>query len=195
MMGRTHALLGFNCLWLLEGVGSASSILGGGSPLADAGRFTLCAIAVTLGSLLPDLDAPASLLQGVSLGGIRPVAPVAWMLHRQFGHRGFLHSLPALGLLAILTALIGGATGSFDFWIWLALCLGYLSHLLGDACTKSGVPLFWRIGAFRRRSIHILPRGFRLTTGSQVEEMVFAFLGAAALVLALRHMPGGFYGP
>ncbi len=200
MMGRTHLLLGFNMLWLLEGIGIVASTLEMPAPMADGGGFALCAGAAALGALLPDMDASSSLLQNVAFGGVRPLAPVARALNRRFGHRGFLHSLPALGVLAWLTAplpfvlpLIGvGFDGWIWFWIWFSLLLGYLSHLLGDACTKSGVPLFWQIGALQQRSVRLLPSGYRLTTGSQAEEMVFVVSGALALALALRHLPAPF---
>lgn len=189
MMGRTHALLGFNALWLLDGAGSLSFALGGTAPLMDTGRFTLCALLATFGALLPDLDASASLLQSISFAGVRPFTPLGRALHRSLGHRGFLHSLPALGVLSLLALVMSLLIDGFDWWMVLSLCFGYASHLLGDACTKSGVPLFWNFRATRQRNIHLLPKPLRLTTGSMAEEAVFAALGALALLLALHHLP------
>jgi inner membrane protein len=213
MMGRTHALLGLNSLWLLEGAGSTLQPLNGPLPL-DGGAFALCAGAAVLGALLPDLDAPNSLLQQASFAGVRPLAPLGRMLNRRLGHRGFLHSPGALGLLALITApltfglagMAGSLQGGADGWAWLSLLLGYASHLLGDACTKSGIP---KSGISKRgipsgihsgiplgtrsapppRRLHLLPPRLRLTTGSAAEEAVFALCGALALALALRHLP------
>ena len=71
------------------------------------------------------------------------------------------------------------------FWIgWapiMALLLGYLSHLLGDAATKSGIRLLYP----SKKRFYLLPQGWRVTTGSTIEEAllpVFA-LGAATILL------------
>lgn len=181
MMGRTHLLLGLSSLWLLEGsgvlnAGTLNSLLN----VADNNRFLLCLVACGVGSLLPDLDASTSLLQNLTVGGIRPLILPARVLHRQFGHRGFLHSFLALGLVALSASPLL----QIDFWVWLSLSLGYLSHLLGDACTKSGVPLLYP----RHRVVHLLPRPWRLTTGSLAEEAIFGLLAIGALTLLLRHL-------
>jgi inner membrane protein len=191
MMGRTHLLLGINSLWLLEGAGAVTLPLLGTAPLSAPERFALCVASASLGALLPDLDASSSLLQNVSLGGVRPLIPLGQALHRHFGHRGFLHSLRALWTLGALTSPLLLFDLPLYYWPWLCLLLGYGSHLLGDACTKSGVPLLWQPSALKQRSIHLLPKSLRLTTGSQAEEAVFALLGALALALVLRHLPFG----
>ncbi|HEY0075473.1 MAG TPA: metal-dependent hydrolase [Abditibacteriaceae bacterium] len=199
MMGRTHLLLGLNALWLLEGMGSVVMTMGMPAPLAEplglavplgnAERFVLCTGLAMLGALLPDLDAASSLLQSASIKGVQPLVPLGQVLHRRYGHRGFLHSLSALGRVGILSSPLLLLDLSLWFWPWVSLLLGYLSHLLGDACTKSGVPLFWKANALKQQSFHLLPRPLCLTTGSQAEEAVFAFCGALDLMLALRHLP------
>ncbi len=169
MMGRTHALLGLSCLWLLE--------LG---PPTPPDRFALAAMGAVIGALLPDLDAQSSLLQTVRVGGIAPFALPARGLSRAFGHRGATHSLLALGVLALLALPLLG----IEPLAWLGLLLGYLSHLLGDACTKSGVPLLFP----RRQKIHLLPKSVRLSTGSLAEEGVFMVMAVPVITLLLRHL-------
>lgn len=72
------------------------------------------------------------------------------------------------------------------FWIgWApvtALLLGYSSHLLGDAATKSGIRLFYP----RTARFHLLPEGWRITTGSMAEEALFVPLAILTVALLLR---------
>jgi len=170
MMGRTHALLGVASLWLLQ-------------PLPDALTASSLApltAAASLGALLPDLDASSSTLKGWRIGGLRPLAPLAALLHRTLGHRGLLHSL--WGFVA--AALLLSPLGLWEWRLWLGLCLGYASHLAGDACTKSGIPLLYP----NRRRWHLLPPGLRLSTGSQAEEVVLVALACLDLLLLLRFL-------
>lgn len=169
MMGRTHALLGLNSLWLLE-VGLP--------PSSD--RFVLCALGAALGSLLPDLDARASLLQSLRVGGVAPLVLPARLINRALGHRGALHSLLALGVLSVLTLPLL----NFEPLLWLGLLLGYGSHLVGDACTRHGILLFFP----DRRRVHLLPKPLRLSTGSLAEEALFVMLEVLSLALLLRHL-------
>jgi inner membrane protein len=179
MMGRTHLVLGINTLWLLEVEPLASLVA------RDPMRFPLCLGAAALGALLPDLDAGQSLLSNLSLGGVRPLLLPARAISRTLGHRGVLHSLTALGVLGVVSLPIV----RFEELAWLALLLGYLSHLLGDACTKRGIPLFHvPLLRPRRSPVHLLPQALRLTTGSLAEEAVFVLLASAALTLLLRHL-------
>lgn len=67
MMGRTHVMFGITSLWLLAPV----------SGLLESDALAPCIMIGGFGALLPDLDAPHSLLSSVSLGGIRPLVPLA----------------------------------------------------------------------------------------------------------------------
>ena len=60
--------------------------------------------------------------------------------------------------------------------------LGYASHLLGDASTRSGIPLLYPLP----ERYHVLPRRWRFVTGSLAEEALFPFLVMAVAVLLLR---------
>ncbi len=130
----------------------------------------------------PDLDAGESKLKRFAVIGITPFAPLSQVLHQSFGHRGLLHSLAGLGLFTVLCALplalwLGAPFG-------MALSLGYASHLLADSATKSGVPLLYP----HRKRHHLLPKGWRLTTGSMAEEMLLPFLAFAVLLLLFKHL-------
>ena len=167
MMAITHTALG-----VLTYAGAV--ILTGGKP--EAGALG----AAALGSLLPDIDTPNS-----RIGWL--VWPLARWIEGRFGHRTITHSVVGLGLCAALCApaLLVAA------WqpVFYAILIGYAMHLLGDACTKSGVPLAWP-----RREQFVFPgnRDFRLRTGSGAEFVVLVLLlvvGSAVLLPLARHGP------
>lgn len=81
------------------------------------------------GALLPDIDTRHS-----RVGRVVPFLSIP--IQALFGHRGALHSLLACALV-----LWGAMTLEFP-WA-LSLTFGYVSHLIGDACTKAGVNFFW----------------------------------------------------
>lgn len=85
-----------------------------------------------IGSLLPDVDSPTS-----AMGRLVPF--VSAPLERRWGHRTVTHSLLALAGVAVLAVplLLLSRTA------YIALLIGYVSHLVADCATKSGVPLFY----------------------------------------------------
>ncbi|MBV9471018.1 MAG: metal-dependent hydrolase [Abitibacteriaceae bacterium] len=172
MTWTTHVLFGINTLWVVEAWPKG----------IDPTNIGLVVAAAALGSLLPDLDAAESKLKHLNLVGVKPFFWPSQVIHRQLGHRGLSHSLVGLLLVTLI------AVPLVAWWGWppsLALVLGYASHLIADACTKSGIP-FWYPRKYR---YHLLPAGWRFTTGSQAEEMLFPFLVMAVLLLLLRHLP------
>lgn len=85
-------------------------------------------------SLLPDIDHANSWI-----GRRTPV--VSWGIQALFGHRGIMHSL--LGAL-LVGWLVPVLVGYFGFSIsWKVVLAGYLSHLVLDTLTPSGVPWLW----------------------------------------------------
>ena len=118
------------------------------------------------------------------IAGIKPFAPISVVLYEGLGHRGLLHSLLGLGLLALYSL-------PLVFWSWwgwqasAALVLGYASHLVADACTKSGIPLCYP----SRTRYRLLPKVLCVTTGSPAEELVFVGLAMLLLPLLLRYLP------
>lgn len=162
MMGRTHLMLGLGSAWALAPFPGFEAHL----PAALLGA--------ALGSLLPDLDARNSLLQTVSVGGVRPFRLPALAVS-PYGHRGLLHSLAGQILVAVLALPLA----ALDPFAWAGVIAGHASHVLADAATKGGVRLLYP----DPRRFHALPRPLRLTTGSPPEEAVLAL--AAVCLLAL----------
>ena len=133
--------------------------------------------AVILGSLLPDVDSPNS-----SLGRWLPFVSIP--LERRWGHRTITHCLLAVGVLGV-------ASGPLVFYrttMFAALLIGYLSHLLADCATKSGVPLF-----HPHPAQCVLPGNsrYRVTTGSLAEQgLLLVLLVLLGLVFPLSRMGG-----
>lgn len=92
--------------------------------------------------------------------------------------------LASLLLLFLFLVVLPPLAGIGSLFVPLALSLGYASHLAADACTKSGIPLFYP----RRKRYHLLPRALRLTTGSLAEEAVFMALAMMVLLLMLGQL-------
>jgi inner membrane protein len=85
-------------------------------------------VGVAIGSLLPDIDHPQSFIGRRSFG-------LATLINKWFGHRGATHTL-------LSSLLIGGVSFFILPANWaVGLSLGYISHILGDFFSKSGVPL------------------------------------------------------
>lgn len=171
MMGRTHTLLGAL---------SAGALL----PSQSCDRLALWMALGAFGALLPDLDASDSRIKRLSVAGVTPFAPLSVGLNRRFGHRGALHSLWGLGIASLLFLPLGLF---FGLDVPLALSLGYASHLVADACTKSGIPAFYP----GRGRIHLLPRALRLTTGSLAEEALLVALTLVLFALLLSQLSLG----
>lgn len=92
------------------------------------------------GALVPDLDAVESKIKHFRILGIKPFVPVSRTLNRNFGHRGLLYSLR--GWL-IWTLLILPTSMTIGWLPVAALSFGYASHLVGHACTRTGIPLLY----------------------------------------------------
>lgn len=164
MNGPTHLLLG-----------AAAAV-----PAAIVGGQPVLLVAGIVGGLWADLDLSETTLAHwrIPLSGGRGrrqvyIHPFAWLgaLASVTGeHRGWWHSGAAV---MIFSALAGWLLG----WLAaLAFFAGYVSHLLGDACTPSGIALWPGI------RWHLLPFKWRVKTGSAVEHVISAV--AAVIVLA-----------
>jgi len=106
---------------------------------------------VIIGVFLPDLDHPESTINNT--------LKVTKVIPFFFSHRGFFHSIFAAGLVFI------------GLWYWLGfiygfgLFVGYLSHLLSDALTVSGVNFLHPLAKFRLRG--------PVQTGTFLETLIF----------------------
>lgn len=85
---------------------------------------------VCLFGILPDIDSHNS-----KVGKKIPL--LSFMLNVFVGHRGVFHSLFIPIILYLIILFLDYPS------IALALFIGYTSHLALDACTDSGVQLFW----------------------------------------------------
>ena len=167
MTWRTHLVGGLASLALIPFEISSTSL-------------ALFCLFAALGSLLPDLDARVSKLSTMEVGGMTLLKPAAQALNRHLGHRGAFHSLATLLLVAIV---IGLPLSLFlDPFAGVGLVLGFVSHLLLDACTRSGIPLWWP----SNQRTHFLPYRLRITTGSQVEDAIFFLLAVATVFFLLQ---------
>ncbi len=176
MTWPTHTLFGISTLWILAPI--PPEILG-----YDFGVFAAIA---AFGALLPDLDASESKIKHLRIPNtqIKPFMLPATVVSRTNQHRGLLHSFAGLGFVAVTIAF---PLGWLDGWaLTVALLLGYASHLMADAATKSGIMLFYpNPGRY-----FLLPRRWRFITGSLAEEVLMAPLSLAVLSLLLMRLFG-----
>ena len=64
-------------------------------------------------------------------------------------------------------------------WLPVAsLLLGYASHLVEDACTKTGIAVLYQ----NSKRYHLLPAGICIVTGSEYEELFFVFFQSCLLL-------------
>jgi inner membrane protein len=143
-------------------LGGAFAALAAAPVLAHSTPELGMAVAVSASAArLCDWDHPKS--------AISRDAPVAgWLVHRLFGHRGATHS----ALAVVVAALPYLATRAAP-WLLLAGPLGIASHVLADALTHQGIPLWWPV---RRRV------GFRLIRTGGVGEWLVSAAFVAGIV-------------
>ena len=173
MTWPTHSLLGINSLWLLAPI--PIKLVG-----YDFGTLAACAV---LGALLPDLDASESKIKHLKLLGtnFKPFLLPAQVVSHTDQHRGLLHSLLGLGMVALFVAPLAVWVGWAPI---VALLLGYASHLMGDAATKSGIRLFYPSVT----RVYLLPKNLRITTGSLAEDAMLPFVALGASLLLLSQL-------
>lgn len=170
-MWHTHAAVGASTVWLLLPL----------LPQKDSSLVAVLMAFAVVGALVPDLDAIESKIKHIKVMGIKPLVPVSRAINREFGHRGLLHSLWGWVGWTILTLPLDAVTS------WLpvvALSLGYASHLLGDACTRTGTPLLYP----DRKAFHLLPIHWRVSTGSEYEELFFVISALFSLTLVVAQL-------
>lgn len=186
MMGRSHVALAGAAYAALAvrpldtPLGTLTApILGGVATDAWSEHLLSLFVAAACG-LAPDIDKVGSTASR-SLGPLTRV--LSWGIERSFGHRGGFHSLFAAALAYVVGDLVGGLLGLTGLGAILAF--GWAAHLLTDAWTVHGVPLFWPLSTARVR----LPP--RLSTGSTLEAVMLVLtLGAlAAYALAPQVWP------
>ena len=148
MMHKTH---------LAFGILSALVVM----PFVSTGNKFIFFFLVLFGSLLPDVDTPNSKM-GQKFGIISKFFNVI------AGHRTIFHSI-------FFAIMIPGL--AWYFWsrpYGVALFVGYLSHLIMDSLTKSGINFLHPISTLR-------VNGF-VETGSFTEKVVLAVIVLLILV-------------
>lgn len=170
IMWHTHTAMGISTAWLLVPF----------VPWQGSTFLAVLMVFCVISAMVPELDAVESKIKHVKVLGIKPRVPVSKAINQQYGHRGLLHSLRGWVGWTVMILPLGALRGGLPV---ASLSLGYTSHLTGDVCTRSGILLFYP----RRRSYHLLPRQFRVVTGSEYEELFFAMfvLGAVGMLLEL----------
>ncbi|MBI2426524.1 MAG: metal-dependent hydrolase [Candidatus Kerfeldbacteria bacterium] len=186
MMGKTHAVIGANTVWITTLV------------IAGFSWHPALPLFGALGGLLPDLDAPESMAKHlrVSVGSrrnrlsIEPLALPSLIFSTLFGHRGVLHSL--FGLAVFSAIAIFGVR-----WLEprvpflppessILLILGYASHLVADSFTQYGIKYFWPSD----RRYHLLPQfltwSVQSAKGKFIELIISLLLSVTLIVWLLR---------
>jgi membrane-bound metal-dependent hydrolase YbcI (DUF457 family) len=154
-----------NALVLVGAIaGDTSRALGAPLPALLAIEAVALGVAVVaLAALAPDLDRAGSTLARVA----SPVSRViARAVARLLKHRGPLHSAPAALAAGGLAALLGQRLGLAG--LGLLVGYGWAAHVLADALTDRGVPLWWPLWRRRVR----LPWGLGPATGGKGEAAV-----------------------
>lgn len=140
MLAKTHLAFGFLAALILK-------------PMIHPSDAILFFAVVLLGSLLPDIDSPESKIS-------HKTGPLSKLVAVFSKHRGIFHSLFFAALIAVLVGYLAGSIYG------IALCIGYLSHLIIDGFTIQGINFLHPVGK-------LYLSGF-IKTGSIGEWIVFA---------------------
>ncbi|MDQ5851811.1 MAG: metal-dependent hydrolase [Chloroflexota bacterium] len=109
----------------------------------------------------------------------RLVEGVGFCIQRTTTHRGLTHSLVVtLAVVAVSTVLSIALTPGHTAWWGVAWSAGYISHLLADALTLSGLKL---LQPWSQRRYWLVPRTLRFRVGTWPD----ALLGSVAPVIGL----------
>src|SRR5689334_18500919 len=154
MQGTTHVAIGFLTGSVVSAAFHVPLYLETGAVLTVA----------CVGSLLPDVDTPASKMS----------RSLKWMGRpfRLFAHRGLTHSLFAVFVLALIMVFLQVQTVHA-----VAFLLGYLSHLSADSVTKSGIRLWWP----SQKRFRLVPKKLTITTGGILDWLI----GIGSLFIAI----------
>ena len=116
-------------------------------------HYVVFSVLFLFAALLPDIDHPGSMLG-------KKLWPFSSLISLFFGHRGLFHSI----FVPILFLFLGWYFQIL--WMGLAFACGYMSHLLADSLTLSGVKPF---------GVGPRVRGF-MRTGGLLECVFFVLL-------------------
>jgi inner membrane protein len=188
MEGRTHFAIGLAC-----GVGLACT----SGNTDDVGAMALTIVSAGIASILPDIDEDGSLInnflfpslsrkfRSFALAAIGVVAVLLYFLKdlplwalllgifaagvAYVPHRTVTHSLLALSYVTATVYLMAPGLAK-------AAAVGYLSHLLADSLTSSGVPYLWPYS----KKFGFGKLGIRIKSGGKEDRLI----GTLAVLLA-----------
>lgn len=196
MLGRSHTILGATA------TAAAMTVLGT-TALDQPITFMLLVGVGTMAALFPDIDSPHNTFRktlGIStkkaFRDIRnrrrrtvlqriidiiqiPIALIFDFIDKFIPHRGPTHWGVTAGLFTFLAY---WCCRSFQ-WpdeVWIAVGVGYFSHLLGDGVTRQGVRFFAPV---YHKYVRFLPRALCVRTGTTGEIVMLSFLVAAIMGL------------
>ncbi|MCL4251787.1 MAG: metal-dependent hydrolase [Anaerolineae bacterium] len=156
MMGVNHAA-----------IGQASAMMWALSAGATLDQALVAGGISALAAILPDIDHPS--------GQIRQRMGIASVLLFWLKHRGITHTLLAFVAVGV------GSSQLLPLYHAIPVIIGYGSHLVADAMTRSGIPFWYPL---YKKPVHLLPSFMRLRTNGLVEHLI----GAAALFVILRNI-------
>ena len=148
MLGKTH---------IVNSIAIASIPLAFGTQINI--NYSIFLGLVALGSILPDIDEPNSLIG-------RKMQYLSYPINIIFGHRTITHNLLLFTILGIFLFMQG-------YNYLLAVNIGILLHILQDSITYQGI----KNGLFPLQRFNynfvLLPRIFRFAVGSITEYIIF----------------------
>jgi inner membrane protein len=163
MMGNSHLIIGVVSGALL------AALLG-----ADTAHIGAAGVVAGAGAMLPDIDHRHAPIRQ-RLGFIGDIL-LFWL-----PHRGLTHSLLCWALVTMLAIFGTVMFLKIAILMPLALSAGYASHILADMTTQRGLPILYPFKA----NFYLLPRGFRVTTGTWTEFVALVLIvGSMAAVFA-----------
>lgn len=171
MTGRTHDAIAFASLITIATFYPPDSMNLATASAAIVGNI--------VGSTIPDLDQA-----GNRLYKLLPAGQYLGKILRKFflGHRTLSHSILGLILFNYVTKFLLNIFLNPSYInlniVYIAIMIGYVSHLLGDAITKEGIPIFFPL----KIKIGFPPvEGLRITTGKFIENIII-LPGVAAYI-------------
>ncbi|HEX2912264.1 MAG TPA: metal-dependent hydrolase [Chloroflexia bacterium] len=188
----------------LDGVNEAASTATTVVTHAQAPALILVVILLIgiVGGQFPDIDQPTStiansgramgrMMHGRGIGGffikllfgiINFLPHTMALIANNFfgGHRGVIHSLLAM---LVVSSLIGTATYFFfgSAFYGTLFGVGYLTHLLADMLTRSGIKLLL---PFSDKDFWLLPAGIRFKSDSEWQNGLVQFLALAVIAVS-----------
>ena len=195
MLGRSHAILG--------AVASGVYLTATGTDILEQPVRFVAALSIgILAAVLPDIDSPKNtfrstlristakvrrqiklwrrrgILLTISAVGRYIIARIFDLLDHFLPHRGPTHyGITAVGLTLVAYWIVR-AYGWPDVY-WQVFGVGYLSHLLGDGVTVTGVRF---LAPFYPKFIRLLPKSMSIRVGTVAEQLMLTLLVSVMLV-------------